>query len=172
MANAIKNIPFRALKPSDISDVQWREIIDAWQNGLSDREAAFRASKISGKLVTEARIKQLIAESEDVTFIRDCSHSEILSKAKLNIKKSVEAGNVSTSKWLLERKAPEEYSSKAAVAFEGAVASLSMAEKQEEMAAFMEQFGEKKENPPLEVGKMPKGATDIKGNPMEGGFDE
>lgn len=162
MANAIKEIPYRAMKPKDINDIQWREIIDAWQNGLSDREAAFRASKISGKLVTEARVKEMLAESEEIAFIRDCCHSEILTKAKLNIKKSVESGNVSTSKWLLERKAPEEYSSKAAVAFEGAVASLSMAEKQEEMKAFMEQFG-KEDHSELVIGQMPEGATKIDG---------
>lgn len=163
MANAIKEIPYRALKPKDISDVQWREIIDAWENGLSDREAAFRASKISGKLVTEARIKELLAESEDVGFIRDACHSEILSKAKLNIKRSVEQGNVSTSKWLLERKAPEEFSTKAAVAFEGAVASLSMDDKQKEMDEFMEQFG-KKDNSVLEIGKFPDGSEGAKAN--------
>lgn len=173
MANAIKEIPYLGLKPKDLSDIQWREIVDAWENGLSDREAAFRASRITGKLVTEARVKQMIAESEDIALIRDACHSEILTKAKLNIKKSIEQGNVSTSKWLLERKAPEEFSSKAAVAFEGGVATISMSDKQKEMDAFMEQFDNPtKEDRGFKAGEMPAGVTDVQGRLIEGGSDE
>ena len=67
--------------------------------------------------------------------------NDILSQAKLNIADNIREGNVSTSKWYLERKAPDEFSSKAAVAFEGAVVGLTMEEKQAEIDKLLENFG-------------------------------
>ena len=137
---ARQKTPFVSLKPKGMYDAVWREIIDAWENGLSDREAAFRASKNTGKYISEAQVKQMVESSPDIGSLKDHLHSEILTMAKLNIKKSLEAGNVGTSKWYLERKKPDEFSTKAAVAFEGAVVGLSLDEKKKEMDEFMSQF--------------------------------
>lgn len=151
-------VQWSALKPSEVTSEQWEEVIDAWTNGLSDREAAFRASKKTGVLLTEAKLKAYVSESEGIGFIRDCLHNELLSKAKLNIKDSIERGNISTSKWFLERKAPNEFSSKSAVAFEGTVAELSIDEKKKQMDEFMEQFDEREDRAVLKVGEFPEGS--------------
>jgi len=132
--------PYSRFRPSRISEAAWREIINSWENGLSDREAAFRASRDTGLLVSEADIKQMVAENDDISALRDFLLMDILSSAKLNIRESIKEGSVSTSKWYLERKAPEEFSSKSAVAFDKAVVEISVADKKKQMDEFMEQF--------------------------------
>lgn len=133
--------PYSAYRPSWINEAAWREIISSWEDGLSDREAAFRASRDSGIFITEAELKELVAGSEEISGLRDFLQSDILSMAKKNIAKSVREGSTSTSKWLLERKAANEYSTKAAVAFDGAVVAVSMEEKQAELEKLISDFG-------------------------------
>lgn len=127
-------------KPQGISRAAWKGIITAWQDGLSDREAAFRASREDGILITEAELKELVATDERIADLRDYLHSDVLMMAKQNIAESIREGSVSTAKWLLERKAANEYSTKASVNFENAVIGLSMAEKEAEMDKFMDKF--------------------------------
>ena len=127
----------------------WGIIIDSWENGLSDREASFRASRDDGYYITEREIKEMVKSDHRIEDLRDFLRSDLTSQAKLNVAESIRNGSISTTKWYLERKAPEEYSSKAAVALEGAVIQVSMEEKQAEMEKFLEKFGiEKKEDDP------------------------
>lgn len=133
--------PYSSLRPKSINEAAWREIISAWENGLSDREASFRASRDSGIHVTESELKELVATNPQVSGLRDFLLSDIVSNAKLNIADSIREGSVSTSKWYLERKAADEFSTKAAVAFEGAVVGLTMEEKQKEIDKLLEDFG-------------------------------
>lgn len=132
---------YSAYRPKDINEAAWREIISSWEDGLSDREAAFRASREGDMLITEADLKRFLSEHPEVADLKDYLHSDVLSMAKKNIAESIREGSVSTSKWLLERKAANEYSTKASVAFEGAVVGLTMEEKQAEMDKFLESFG-------------------------------
>lgn len=134
-------VPFLKLKPRGLKIVTWQIILNAWENGLSDREAAFLASKDGTAYVTEEDVKGWLAENADIASMKDFLQSDLLSNAKLNIADNIREGNVSTSKWYLERKAPEEFSSKAAVAFEGAVVGLTMEEKQAEIDKLLEGFG-------------------------------
>lgn len=138
--------PYAKIKPKGLPDAAWREIISSWENGLSDREASFRASRDSGIYVTEAELKELVASSPEIASLRDFLKSDIVSNAKLNIADSIREGSVSTSKWYLERKAADEFSTKAAVAFEGAVVGLTMEEKQKEIDKLLESFGGTEDN--------------------------
>lgn len=136
-----KEVPYRKFKPKDMPDAAWEEIVYSWENGLSDREASFRASRDSGVFITEAQLKELVASDANISGLRDFLKSALVSQAKLNIADSVNSGNVSTAKWLLERKAADEFSTKAAVAFEGAVVGLTMEEKQKEIDKLLDDFG-------------------------------
>lgn len=133
--------PYTAYRPKHINEAAWREIVMAWENGLSDREASFRASRDSGIYITEAELKEIVANSPEISALRDFLRSDIVSNAKLNIAESIREGSVSTSKWYLERKAADEFSTKAAVSFEGAVVGLTMEEKQKEIDKLLEDFG-------------------------------
>ena len=132
--------PYTGFRPKHINEAAWREIISSWEDGLSDREAAFRASKDSGIYITESELKELVATDENISGLKDFLQSDVISMAKKNIAGSIREGNVSTSKWLLERKAPNEYSTKASVAFEGAVVGLTMEEKQAELDKLLDDF--------------------------------
>ena len=134
-------VPFLKLKPRGLKIVTWQIILNAWENGLSDREAAFLASKDGNAYVTEEDVKGWLADNSDIASLKDFLQSDLLSNAKLNIADNIRNGNVSTSKWYLERRAPEEFSTKAAVAFEGAVVGLTMEEKQAEIDKLLEGFG-------------------------------
>ena len=141
---------YLCFKPPTISKKAWKEIIGAWQDGLSDREASFRASRAEGELITEAELKEIVAGSQRIADLRDYLHSDVLMMAKENIANSIREGSVSTAKWLLERKAANEYSTKASVNFENAVIGLTMAGKEEEMEKFLDSF-------------MPEGGKDGEG---------
>lgn len=138
--------PYSGFRPKHINEAAWREIVSSWEDGLSDREAAFRASRDSGIYITESELKELVASDENISALKDFLQSDVISMAKKNIAGSIREGNVSTSKWLLERKAPNEYSTKASVAFEGAVVGLTMEEKQAELDKLLDDFsfGEEK----------------------------
>lgn len=131
-------IPYVGVKPKGVRDKVWAVVIDAWENGLSDREAAFRASRDAGIFVKESTIKEWLSAYPDVAALKDFLHSDIVSKAKLNIAEEIRNGSTSVSKWYLERKAPQEFSSKQAVAFEGAAVTLSIEEKKEKLDEFLD----------------------------------
>lgn len=132
---------YMAYKPKDMPDEAWRAIIEAWENGLSDREASIRAARDSDIYLTEAQLKEIIDSSPEIATLREFLRSELVAQAKLNIAESMRAGSVSTAKWFLERRVPEEFSTKSAVAFEGAVIGLSMEEKQAELDKLLDNFG-------------------------------
>ena len=132
--------PFRGLKPKGVGDKTWTAVIEAWQNGLSDREAAFRASRNADVHIRESEIKQWIKDNPDIGELRDHFHSELLSEAKLTIAKKIAEGDVRTAKWYLERKAADEFSTKAAVAFEGGAIELSLEEKERKLQELVDKF--------------------------------
>lgn len=148
--------PYTAYRPKHINEAAWREIISSWEDGLSDREAAFRASRDSGIYITEAELKELVAENPEISSLRDFLQSDILSMSKKNIAQSIREGSVSTSKWLLERKAANEYSTKAAVAFEGAAIAVTMEEKEAELQKLINDFGGG-----LEAEEVPDGEGEV-----------
>lgn len=134
-------VPYIGVKPKGVREKVWTAVVDAWENGLSDREASFRASRDSGVFVKESEVKEWLKVYPEVAALKDFLHADIVSNAKLNIAEQIRSGSVSTSKWYLERKAADEFSTKSAVAFEGAAVELSIEEKKEKMKEFMDGFG-------------------------------
>lgn len=130
---------YGGLRPKGVKISVWEEIIEAWENGLSDREAAFRASK-TGVDVTESDIKGWMKNNPDIVKLRDYLHSDLISVARLNIAEKIKDGDIAVSKWYLERKKADEFSTKGAIAFEGAVAELTLEDKQKELEKLMREF--------------------------------
>ena len=137
-------IRFTKVKPSGIKDATWGYVVEAWENGLSDREAAFFASKHEDSdEITADDIRTWCKDNAEVGELRANLQSDLLSKAKIKIAESLGASDreaIRTARWYLERKAADEFSTKQAVAFEGAVVELSLEEKEKALKEMMEQF--------------------------------
>lgn len=136
-----KEIRYEGIRPEGVKPEVWERLVIAWENGLSDREAAFFVSQKQGLYLKESDIKKWIAENPDVGELRDYLQSYLLVEAKMNLKESLEKGDISTSKWYLERKKADEFSTKSAVAFEGAVVELSIEDKKRKMDEFLKDIG-------------------------------
>lgn len=134
-------VPYKGFKPKKVTDSVWRAVIKAWENGLSDREAAFRASKETDEMVTASEIKQWKKEDPQISELCEMLKDDIKATAKINAKKLLDAGDDKTTRWYLEHKCPEEFSTKSAVAFEGAVVELSLEEKEKALKNLVESFG-------------------------------
>lgn len=131
---------YRNIKPKEIHDASWSAIVEAWENGLSDREAAFRATRLGLDEIKADDIRKWCKDDPEMGELRANLHSDLLSSAKLAVAGSLREGDVKTAKWYLERKAADEFSTKQAVAFEGAVVELSLEEKEKALKEMMEQF--------------------------------
>lgn len=133
-------LPYKELKPKKVSDKVWRAVIESWENGLADREAAFRASKETGVWVTATEIKQWKKENMEISELCEMLKDDIKATAKINAKKLLDAEDDKMTRWYLQYKCPEEFSTKSAVAFEGAVVELSLEEKEEALKRLVENF--------------------------------
>lgn len=137
-----KQVPFVRLKPEKAEAVTWSAVIEAWENGLSDREAAFRASRV-GPHITADDIRQWIKDNPEIGELKANFQSDLLATAKITVAKAMKKpgrDGLQTARWYLERKAPDEFSTKQAVAFEGAVVELSLEEKEKKLNEIMEKF--------------------------------
>ena len=129
---------FDSIRPKELNEVAWEAIIEAWENGLSDREAAFRASKKSGQEVTADDLRKWCKENPELGELRANLQSDLLSEAKLTVADALRNKDTRTARWYLERKASDEFSTKQAVAFEGAVVELSLEEKERRLKELVE----------------------------------
>ena len=136
----VKIVPYRGLKPKSVSDEAWTIIVEAWENGLSDREASFRASKEGNVRIKESDIKKWMKDNPDIADLKEHLQVQLIGNAKLLISESIRNGDVKTAKWYLERKASNEFSTKSAVAFEGAVVELTLEEKEKALKEMWEKF--------------------------------
>lgn len=132
--------PFLKYKPKEVKDAVWSAVIEAWENGLSDREASFRASRATGIDIKADDIRQWIKNDAEIGELRASLQSDLLSNAKLTVADALREGDIKTAKWYLERKAADEFSTKQAVAFEGAVIELSLEEKEKALKEMVEKF--------------------------------
>lgn len=131
-------------KPKHINDATWEAVVEAWENGLSDREAAFRASKLGFDSIKAKDIQEWCQSDAELAELRANLLNDLLSSAKLTIAEDLRDTNsrerVKTARWYLERKAADEFSTKQAVAFEGAVVELSLEEKEKALKDLMAEF--------------------------------
>lgn len=135
-----KKIPFIGFKPKDVNEDIWLAVIEAWENGLSDREAAFRASRTTEKPLAASEIKQWKKDDRNIAELCEMLKDDLKATAKINAAKLLKQGDDKTTRWYLEHKCPEEFSTKSAVAFEGAVVTLSLEEKERALKEMVENF--------------------------------
>lgn len=141
---AKKETPFLNKKPKKMAADVWGMLVEAWDNGLSDREAAFRVQKFLGTDISAEDIRVMCKENPEVGELRANLLSSLLSDSKLTIAEAIRDPDnkerYKTARWYAERKGADEFSTKQAVAFEGAVVELSLEEKDKALKELMEQF--------------------------------
>ena len=136
-----KKIPYKNLKPKNVDDEVWTIVVQAWENGLSDREAALFVYKKLDVYIKASEISQWRKDNPDVAELKEFLDQSMRMESKLTVNSAIRAGKVKSAQWYLERKAADEFSTKSAVAFEGAVVELSLEEKEKALKDLVEQFG-------------------------------
>lgn len=136
-----KKVPYRNLKPKNVDDGVWTRVVKAWENGLSDREAALLVSRDTETVFKASDIAKWKKENPDIAELQAFLEVAVRTDAKLNVSEAIRAGKTKVAQWYLERKAADEFSTKSAVAFEGAVVELSLEEKEKALKDLVEQFG-------------------------------
>ena len=135
-----QKVPFSKVKPKKIKDAVWSMVVEAWENGLSDREASFRVQKFLGEDLKADDIRKWCKDYPEVGELRANLQSNVLMNSKLVIADAISSGDIKTAKWYAERKGADEFSTKSAVAFEGAVVELSLEEKERRLKELVEKF--------------------------------
>lgn len=135
-----KKIPYANLKPKDVDAEVWTIVVQAWENGLSDREASLFVSKKLDIYIKASEISRWRKENPEVAELKEFLDQSMRMESKLTVNDAIRAGKVKSAQWYLERKASDEFSTKSAVAFEGAVVELSLEEKEKALKDLVEQF--------------------------------
>ena len=115
-----------------------RKLRKAWIAGLPDRKAAQYAG------ITAEDLKDVLRKDSKLALMRAaCMLSDLETEinARTNVRRSVSEGSVDSSKWYLERKVPDEFSTKQTVSVQ-ADDFLSIDEKKVELEKLMEKFGD------------------------------
>ena len=135
-----EKIPYANLKPKNVDAEVWSIVVEAWENGLSDREASLFVSKQLGVYIKASEISQWRKDNPDIADLKEFLDQSMRMESKLTVNAAIKAGRVKSAEWYLGRKAADEVSTKSAVAFEGAVVALTMDEKEQELKKLVEKF--------------------------------
>ena len=135
--------PYLKYKPKELKDLSWRIIIEAWENGASDREVSLRLSK-DGKAdqLTSREVRAIYKDSPALADLKEMLFMENTMSARETVSQSIKGGDIQTAKWWLERKT-DEFSSKSAVALENAVIELTVDDKEKALKQMIENFESK-----------------------------
>lgn len=133
-------VPYSHLKPKDVDASVWSVVIEAWENGLSDREASLFVSKKLGIYINASEISKWRKDNPEIGELKEFLDQSMRMEAKLTVNEAIRSRRVKSAEWYLERKAADEFSTKSAVAFEGAVIELSLEEKEEALKRLVETF--------------------------------
>lgn len=131
---------FAHLKPKNVDTEVWNIVVEAWENGLSDREASLFVSKRLGIYIKASEISKWRKDNPEVAELKEFLDQSMRMESKLTVNEAIRSGRVKSAEWYLERKAADEFSTKSAVAFEGAVVALTMDEKEQELKKLVEKF--------------------------------
>lgn len=116
----------------------YRRLRKAWLAGMPDRKAALYAG------ITPDDLKELLRMDSKLALNRAAIMTEVLEvelAARNNVNRSVkEEGSVDSSKWLLERRVPEEFSTKGQIAVQSEDFAT-IEDKKAELEKMMEKFG-------------------------------
>lgn len=137
-----KKIPYGNIKPKDVDAEVWTIVVQAWENGLSDREASLLVSRKLNVYIKASEIAKWKKDNPEIAELKEFLEVAVRTDAKLNVSEAIRAGKTKVAQWYLERKAADEFSTKSAVAFEGAVVELSLEEKEKALKDLVEQFGD------------------------------
>ena len=134
--------PYIQYKPKKLKDLTWRIIVSAWESGASDKEVSLLLIKEGKKAdqLSATEVHQLYAKNKDICELKEMLNYDLINAARLSIAKSVKKGDVKSAKWYLERKAADEFSTKQAVAFEGAVIELSIEDKEKALKEMVDKY--------------------------------
>lgn len=139
------NNAFLKKKPEKVAADVWEIVVEAWENGLSDKEAAFRVEKLLGIDIKADEIRQWCSDYPEVAELRANLQSSLLCDTKLTIAEAIRDPNnkerYKTARWYAERKGADEFSTKSAIAFEGAAVALSLEDKQKALEDLVAEFG-------------------------------
>ena len=104
---------------------------------MPDRKAAQYAG------ITHEELRDLLSKDPSLGLTRNAAMAknlEVELAARKNVNAAVSEGSVDSSKWLLERKVPEEFSTKGQVSVQ-ADDFATIEDKKAELAKMMEKFG-------------------------------
>lgn len=131
---------YDALRPYNMGEDAWNTLVEAWENGLSDKEASLLIMRNCKIYITAKAIETMCAENTEIAMLRASLLDGLIAKAKMNVAQKLNEGDIVTSKWYLEKKKASEFSSKGAQAFEKGVDDLSLEEKQRQLAKEMMRY--------------------------------
>lgn len=115
----------------------YRKLRRAWVQGMPDRKAALYAG------ITPEDLKDLLLHDTKLVLTRNAAigrNLDVELAARRNVNKAVEEGSVDSSKWLLERKVPEEFSTKGQVSVQSDDFAT-IEDKKAQLEKMMEKFG-------------------------------
>lgn len=116
----------------------YRKLRKAWISGMPDRKAALYAG------IPPEDLKELLRMDPKLVLTRNSAMARNLDvevAARMNVNKAVSEGSVDSSKWLLERKVPEEFSTKGQISVQ-ADDFATIEDKKAQLEKMMEKFGE------------------------------
>lgn len=122
-----------------LSEAQKSKKIDilreAWSNGANDVEACCVAN------ITQQTLNGWLKENDcALERERDLIRTKPSYKARTNVVKKINKGDIETSKWYLERKNKEEFGTKIVTDINAVVAGASISEKEEELKKALEKL--------------------------------
>lgn len=130
---------YEHIKPKEMKKEIFDRLVEAWSNGLSDREACFYASPDMEFVHND--LKDMYLDNPALLDLRDGLKMKLTTSARKVVKKAIEKGNEKTARWYLEKKMPDEFGTKAQITVDRPI-EVSLSDKEAQMEAFMEQFVE------------------------------
>lgn len=128
-------------KPKEINELTWRIIVEAWENGLSHREVSLRLRKEEkADYLTAKELQDITIKYPEVGELYSALQLELTMVARLAVAESLKDKDTKTAKWWLERRVPEEFSTKSSLQFENAVIEVSVKDKEEALKQMIEKF--------------------------------
>lgn len=120
-------------RPTKMTEETVRKLEEAFIMGLSDREACVYAN------IGASTLYDYCTDNPDFSERKEMLKESPKMRAKVNVSKSIEKGDIPTSTWYLERKARDEFSTKQTTEVSGGL-DLSIEDKREVMKKRLEEL--------------------------------
>lgn len=117
-----------------VSSRMRERLVKAWKAGLNNREVAIHCS------IPMSFLLELLSSDEKLRMRAEGLQEHTKIQAKINVADAIEKGRMKTSQWYLERKCPEEYSTKQDVLLSGNLVTASEEEKEKAVKELIDQL--------------------------------